>query len=420
MALTAKAGEDYILVSKTLQWSHEEVGDKICSVAINDDEELEGDEFFRLRLENATGGANIGNPSAAIVTIIDNEPDGESIFKFSKPEYSVEEGNGVVKLNVSRVYGSDGTVTVDYTSFDDTAKAGKDYAGVSGTLYWKDGDDSDKTITIPIIDDTAFEDDETFIMVLSNPTGGAELGVPNTAIVSITDNDGGPALSTLQFSEAKYSVYEDGKTARLPVTRVKGSEGAVSVQCTSSDGSATAGEDYIEASGKLIWEDGDASEKECMVTILDDTVYEGDETLKLKLKNATGGAKIGKPKKAVVTIIDNNDTRGTLQFSSVWYVVKENDGSVKITVTRINGSEGKASVKVVTGKGTAKKNKDFKKTTANLKWNDGDSSDKSFTVKIIDDNETESTETFEVKLKKAKGADLSDPKKAEVIIIDND
>jgi ribosomal protein L35AE/L33A len=418
---SAKAGEDYTAVSKTLRWSHGETGDKICPVGINDDDEPEGDETFSLQLKDVTGGADIGDPSTAIVTIIDDDvEDKPGFFKFSKAEYSVEEGEGTVTLKVSRVYGDDGAVTVDYAAFDETAEAGEDYAGVSSTLYWKDGNDSEKTITIAIIDDTDFEDDETFIMALSNPTGGAQLGIPNTAKVTITDNDDKPAPGTLQFSEAKYSVIENGGTAILPVTRIKGSEGTVSVQCISSDGSAKAGEDYIEASGKLIWGDGDTSEKECMVTILDDTFYEGNETLKLTLKNATGGAKIGKPKKAVVTIIDDDDARGTLQFSSAEYVVKENGGSVKITVTRINGSEGEASVKAVTGKGTAKKNKDFKKTAVKLKWKDGDSSDKSFTVKIIDDNETESTETFEVKLKKAKGADLSNPKKAEVTIIDND
>jgi ribosomal protein L35AE/L33A len=417
---TAKAGKDYTRVSGTLTWSHGDSADKTCSVAINDDEEREGNETFSLHLKNPTGGAVIGDPSTAVVTIIDNEePIYHGTFKFSKAEYSVDEGNGNVELKVSRVYGSDGPVTVDYTSYDGTAKAGKDYASVSNTLNWKDGDDSEKTITISIIDDTIDEkDEETFIMALSNPTGGATLGIPNSVVVTIIDDDEPIEPGILRFSEAKYSQYEDGKTVVLPVTRTKGNDGTISVECISSDGTATAGEDYISVRGQLDWGDGDTVDKYCIVSILDDTFFEGNQTFNLKLKNPTGGAKNRKPKKAVVTIIDDDEPPSTLQFSSATYSVDENGGALEVIVSRVGSS--KASVKVVTSNGTAKKNKDYEKTTENLTWNDGDNSDKTFTVGIFDDAEIEDDETFYLKLKKAKGAELGNPKKAVVTIIDDD
>jgi len=56
-------------------------------------------------------------------------------------------------------------------------------------LNWTDGDDADKPITVDIIEDSEVEGDETLIVSLGNPTGGAQLGEPDTAVVTIRDND---------------------------------------------------------------------------------------------------------------------------------------------------------------------------------------------------------------------------------------
>ncbi|MEN8216423.1 MAG: Calx-beta domain-containing protein [Pseudomonadota bacterium] len=83
------------------------------------------------------------------------------------------------------------------------------------------------------------------------------------------------------------------------------------------------------------------------MTILDDTIVEDNEFFKLCLKKATGGATIGDPDTAVVTIVDDDTPPvepGTLQFSSATYSVDENGGYVTITVSRLDGDEGTISV----------------------------------------------------------------------------
>jgi hypothetical protein len=117
-----------------------------------------------------------------------------SELQFSAADYSVDEGDGYVTITVTRTGGSDGAVSVEYTTSDDTATAPDDYTQTTDTLNWNDGDDADKTFTINITDDSEVENNETFIVSLGNPTGFAQLGTPDTATVTITDNEGAGAL----------------------------------------------------------------------------------------------------------------------------------------------------------------------------------------------------------------------------------
>jgi hypothetical protein len=84
-----------------------------------------------------------------------------------------------------RVNGSSGAVSVQYFTGPGSATAGSDYQAVNGTLQWPSGDVGARTFTVPIVDDTATEQTETFFVTLNSPTGGATLGVPATATVSI-------------------------------------------------------------------------------------------------------------------------------------------------------------------------------------------------------------------------------------------
>lgn len=100
-----------------------------------------------------------------------------------------ENGVGTVTLTATRTVGSDGAVSVDFTTADGTAVAPADYLAAAGTLSWADGDSAPKMIQITIVDDSLDEADETFTVTVSNPQGGAVLGGNTTATVTIRDND---------------------------------------------------------------------------------------------------------------------------------------------------------------------------------------------------------------------------------------
>jgi len=112
-----------------------------------------------------------------------------STVQFTVATYKVTENGGQATITVTR--SGDSAISVDYATSDDSASAApchNDYTATTGTLNWANGDSADKTFTININDDNRFENDETLIISLSNPTG-IELGTPDTAVLTITDND---------------------------------------------------------------------------------------------------------------------------------------------------------------------------------------------------------------------------------------
>ncbi|NLW07175.1 MAG: hypothetical protein GX039_04250 [Clostridia bacterium] len=121
----------------------------------------------------------------------------------------------------------------------------------------------------------------------------------------------------LQFSQASYSVAEDAHSATITVTRTDGSDSVVTVVYRTADGTASAGLDYETASGSLTFNDGETTSS-FTVVILDDAEPEIDETVILSLSSPSGGAVLGSPATAVLTIIDNDvpDTRPPQIISS--------------------------------------------------------------------------------------------------------
>jgi plastocyanin len=133
-------------------------------------------------------------------------------LQFSQTSYSVSEGAGTATVSVQRVTGDDGPVTVQYAATAGTATAGADFTAASGTLSWADGDDTAKSFTVAIANDSQTESNETIQLTLSNPTGGATLDATRkSATLTITDNDGtggGPVAAPTNLRAEARSATE--------------------------------------------------------------------------------------------------------------------------------------------------------------------------------------------------------------------
>jgi hypothetical protein len=93
---------------------------------------------------------------------------------------------------------------------------------------------------------------------------------------------------------------------RVPVQRVGGLAGNVSVQYSVTAGSATEGADYVASSGTLSWGAGNNGDKEIVIALPDDTATEGVETLTVTLSSPTNGATLDGSSILTVTIADND------------------------------------------------------------------------------------------------------------------
>jgi hypothetical protein len=156
-------------------------------------------------------------------------------------------------------------------------------------LTWANGDASDRTISIGILDDAEVESDESFAITISAPAGGAQLAA-SEASTTIVSNDG-PGTIGFQFV---FDVFQptEGVTFQIPVRRSGGSEGAVGVSYSTVGGTATAGTDFEPATGTLAWADGETGVKSIPIQILQDSIAEDRENFVVCLGHPTGGATI--------------------------------------------------------------------------------------------------------------------------------
>lgn len=244
----------------------------------------------------------------SITVTPDSDPPGD--LRLAASVAQVGESAGPAEIAVERVGGDDGVVSVTVKTGAGSATAAVDFTPRQVTLSWPDGDDTPRVFQFGIIDDELDELDETVNVTLSDPTGGAGLLEPTTAVVTILDDDDSMASpGVLAFSMDAFDTTE-GNAAQVRIRRTGGSEGAVGVRMATADGTAEAGIDYLPLDVVVQWGDGDSTVKTVEVSTLDDAVDEAEETIFLGLGTPTGGAVLGEPVFATVQVGDDDPPSG--------------------------------------------------------------------------------------------------------------
>ena len=222
----------------------------------------------------------------------------------------------------------------------------------------------------------------------------------------------------LQLSNASYSVSESGGTATITVLRINGTNGAVSVQYATADGTATAGADYTATSGVLNWADGENASKTFTIPILEDTLDEALETVNVAISNATGGAGLAGPTSASLSINDNDPTP-SLSINDVSQA-EGNAGTSNFTFTvTLSAASGQTvTVNYATANGTALSSSDYLATSGLLTFSPGQTT-KPITVQVNGDPQFESNETFVVNLSLPNNATTSKSQGTGTIVNDD-
>ena len=149
-------------------------------------------------------------PLAAAATATIPGPPGLSVA-----DAEVEEGAGATlafAVTLSRASSTD--VSVDYATVNGSAEAGKDYEATSGVLRFQPGD-TEKTVSVPILDDSEDEGDETLTLILTDPTGGNAFLADDTATGTIRNSDLMPQAWLARFGRTVAEQVLDAVEGRL-------------------------------------------------------------------------------------------------------------------------------------------------------------------------------------------------------------
>ena len=386
---------------------------KTISVDVVGDTQPEADETFTINLSGATNGAVITD-GQGLGTIIndDGSPSGGStVPTISIGDVIVTEGNAgtaVARLTVSLSAPQSNPVTVSFATGNGTATAGDDFVARSGTLTFAPGT-TEQIVDITINGDTAYENDESFLVRLSDPTGGVSLA-RSFATGAIRNDDAAPSgAAAVTVSDVIVTEADNGTSlATFTVTR-SDNLGAFSVDFATVSGAATSPGDFAATSGTLAFAAGGALSQTFAVAITDDVADEVNETFSVQLSNLvnTAGTAFVADGSGTGTIIDN-DTAPTLSIADV-SLAEGNAGLTEATLTiSLSAATAKTvTVDYATLSGSAVQGSDFTPGLGRLTFAPGETS-KTVAVQVLADRTVETDETLRVILANAVNATMLD------------
>lgn len=337
-----------------------------------------------ITLTNPNNIANlIGSPAVETLTITNSNTPGVIHFVGSANQTVVEGPDPITgapykmfPLQVTRdpTLGSQGTVSVDYTTVDGTAVAGTDYEATSGTLTWADGQTGPQTIFIKIFDDTTSpypRANKSFSVNLSLPSdSAAALSDPSSVNVTITN----PTQPGVNLGGTSYTAYEKDPSTGLPGTAnivvQRGlapgqTPGPWSFSYVVIPGTATPGVDYSASFGATtptaVTVDATQDSYTIQIPILADNASLSDTNFTVRLTSASPS--LGSITSATVTIVNANTS---VQVGQSSYNVTPGTGSVPITITRTGRTDVGVNVSYATADGTALAGRDYTTTDGTI------------------------------------------------------
>ena len=370
---------------------------------------------FSINLTNSTGSvASIIDPTSTTVTIFDDVNTG---FAFLNVTNSFEETNGVVAVLVARLGNTNNPVSIQFATTNGTAVAGVNYVASSGTLNF-DAGQSLGGISITLMNNEDVTN-EQFGLNLFGPSSGTQLVSPSNAVVVIT-----PAGAGLTFTSPTNSVFKNVGSISIPVVCMNPSAEPVivssntiplSVNYSTTNGTAVAGQDYIAVSGTLVFSNGIATNT-ITIPIINNSLITGLRTFTVGLSAPmpVPPGELVPPTNEVITIIDSNSG---LAFSSPNYSIV-NGGLALITVVRTDNTNTVSTVNFATAGGTAVPNSDYFPTNGVLTFSNGQTS-ASFVINVIANSGVQPDKTILIGLSNPTNGVLTAPNSATLTIFNH-
>lgn len=378
---TAVAGTDYTATSGQLTFpacpAHPAAGSpclvQTFQVPILDDALVDGNRTVKLALTSTTRSTVVVNPQKTTLTIADNE--GPNQLTFDASDYRVWESDGQAEIHVIRSgAGISGSASATIATSNGTATAPGDYTAQTTALSYA-GNEVDKTVLVDIANDGSAEPTESFNVGLSGASAGTTVGSGST--VTITDDDTTPGRAG--FESAVYPVVgapavSEGDVAVITVVRTGSINSALSVDYATAGLTAGGDVDFASDADTIEFDAGDASAT-FPVSVLPDSLHEGDETFTVGLSNPMPATTALDLTSTTVTITDDDPAptittggvttgNGSVHFDidlsnpstspvQVTYTITDADGNVVATgtATILAGSSGTSVDVPVSGTG---------------------------------------------------------------------
>ncbi|MCB1274991.1 Calx-beta domain-containing protein [Prosthecobacter sp.] len=189
---TAANNTDYASISTTSTFNFSiPIGQSSATITISplNDSTNEVTETVILTVNSSAGVYTVGSPSAATVTLLDN--DRSTVTIAATDGIASESAGNTGTFTITRTAPTTGTLSVAFT-VTGTALSGSDYAALTSPFTFSAGEVS-RTFTITPVDDLLTEGDETVLMQLSS--GSYDIGGDGYDEVAIQDNDFPPVVS---------------------------------------------------------------------------------------------------------------------------------------------------------------------------------------------------------------------------------
>lgn len=182
------------------------------------DNEAEASESFRMSFGTIINGIADDHNTECIVTIIDDEIP-VNVVEIAQSSYTVNENGTSVDITVKHISNiASGGFSVDYRFSNGTATNGSDYTGVGGTLVFATGE-TEKTITVPILDDGVYESDsEKFTVYLRDSVNnnGVTIGTNLSCSITIIEATSNIAVPVLEV------IDDETQNPSIKVTNILG------------------------------------------------------------------------------------------------------------------------------------------------------------------------------------------------------
>lgn len=384
---SAREGVDFTGRTGTVEFPANATERSITIPIVDDSVPGLSERTFEVRLLEADPGY-LGNKRTTVVRVQEDEVG----FSLEKMNATVAETAGSIKFKVTRTGSWSTQASVDYgiqlLANGGNATPGEDFTATSGTLTFPVNVGS-LNVTVPVLDDTAAEGDESFSLVLSSPSAGAQLRYPDSTFVRILDDETGVRVSVSE------RVGEADGAMSVFVHRFGNLERTSSVDFITQPGTANAGEDYTPASGRLTFAAGQFR-LEFSIPIISDSSAEGDETVNVRLRNPLG-AQVTAATASFVIVEDDAGVRFDLPA-----IAADEGQPVEVGLQRVGPGDEPVAVRLSTADGTATAGADYAAASTRVEFAPGERR-KTVTIGGIDDGTAEGDEIYSVRLSEPEG-----------------